>query len=384
MAYLSHIELTARTLAVLFALPFLIFFFEGKYRFWPRAFMRARFGLIALSIITIGLIAVLVIPVIPALIRDNPDYAFLLLLHFVPPILTLAILRVRQPIVTAPQQPAQQSSSSDYQPLPINNSVERLGWGDVIISGQLREELQSIIALVREPQTAARYGIEVPKGILMSGPPGTGKTTIAKVMANTAGMSFFALKIDEVVSKWVGDSEKNLSRLFESAVQHAPSIIFIGEIDALGANRGGHEGQKWADTLLNHLLQLIDGVVRTEGLYIIGATNRPELVDPALKRAGRLNRVIEVPLPDFESRCRLFALYLSRLTLGERVEIGALAQMTSGKSGADIKEICNQAGLNAFRRESGNRMREYTVSTEDLARALHAFGANHTGVPGAN
>lgn len=252
--------------------------------------------------------------------------------------------------------------------------IANLGWNDLVINPELKQELMSIVALLGDTKTAKKYGIQTPKGILLSGPPGTGKTTIAKVMANCAGLSFFSISIDDVFSKWVGESEKNLSAIFQAAAKHAPSVIFIDEVDAIGRARGGE--QAWAENLLNHLLQLIDGVTSQEGLYIIAATNRPELVDAALKRSGRLTKEVQIPLPDFYARKSLFHLYLSKLTLEQSLSIEALAKVTEGKSAADIKEICNQAGLNAFKRESfigKGKKRNFSVSVQDLELALKDF-----------
>jgi transitional endoplasmic reticulum ATPase len=255
------------------------------------------------------------------------------------------------------------------KPQPLNGQIEKITWDDVIVDDELKRELKSVVALLKDPGTAHRYGISVPKGILLNGPPGTGKTTLAKVIANDANVAFFALQLNDIVSKWVGESEKNLTRLFKTAARHAPAIIFIDEVDSIGKSRAEGNAQH-ADNLLNHLLQLIDGVVKQEGVYIIAATNRADLVDSALKRGGRLNKVIEVPLPAKEARAALFELYLQKLPLAGPVDVAALAEATKGKNAADIKEICNQAGLNAFKRESARGSREYTIAPVDLDKAL--------------
>lgn len=295
-------------------------------------------------------------PIAPALIHLLPIATVMLML-------SLGVQMVRIP--------SRRFAKSKDGVRPQTAGIERVSWDDLVIDADLKKELLMVVELLKDPKLAKNYGIEAPKGILLNGPPGTGKTTIAKAIATNAQLSFFVLQLDEIVSKWVGESEKNLTKLFESARAHAPSVIFIDEVDAIGKSRSGN--QVWADNLLNHLLQLVDGVVKCEGVYVIAATNRADLVDAALKRSGRLNKVIHIGLPDFQARKDLFRVYLSRMTLQQNVDLEDLANATQGKSGADIKEICNQAGLNALRRESGQKKRQFSVSKEDLSSSLNAF-----------
>lgn len=326
----------------------------------------------AVSVLLIGVVTIKSL----TLLRTNHALLHLAFLHLIPAVTLLLIIakdrnyRSVLKLAIGGGNPGADTGGTPYQPRPEKRPVKSMTWDDLIISDDLRIELMAVVELLKDPRTTAQYGIETPKGILLSGPPGTGKTTLAKVMANIAGLSFFVLSMDEIVSQWVGQSEKNLSLLFRAAEKAAPSVIFIDEVDAIG--RGRSSGQDaWAENLLNHLLQLIDGVVNTEGLYIIAATNRADLVDSALKRSGRLNKTIEVGLPNPSERHQLFQLFLSKLRLKEDVNIERLVQATQGKSGADIKEICNQAGMNAFKRESfSGGQRDYLVSKEDLVLAV--------------
>lgn len=257
-----------------------------------------------------------------------------------------------------------------FKPIQLKGIVE-LNWDDIIISDELKKEFKSIIKLLKNPEIATQYGIDLPKGILLTGPPGNGKTTIAKIIARTAELSFFVVKTNEILSKYVGQSEDNLSMLFAAAQKSIPSIIFIDEIEAIGRSRGSG-GSEHGESFLNHLLQLMDGIFSSAGIYIIGATNRDELVDAALKRPGRLSKVIEVPRPDKIARKSLFKLYLGKIKLTESVNLAVLAERTDGLSAADIQGICNQAGLNAFQREQSQPegTRDYRVSLDDLSTAV--------------
>ena len=374
MDILFLISLDYNSLLVFNILPLAYFAYHRRY--WYRPDSLRNFDIL-LRIICLILV-LFIMARIGVSKSFERDWMILLLLHMLPPALTLIIISwfsvVRREIQKG--LPAQGKPRADidtgFSPAPQNLHVEKLSWKDLIIEESLKDELQSVINLLKDPTAAEKYGVQVPRGILLEGPPGTGKTTVAKVMANTAGLSFFSLRMDEVISKWVGESEKNLSLLFHTAQRHAPAVIFIDEVDSLGHGRSMN-GQQWADNFLNHMLQLIDGVIRTNGIYIIGATNRADLIDPALRRSGRLNRTIHVPLPGFESRVKLFSLHLSKLKLERDVDLNLLSTLTEGKSGADIKEICNRAGINAFKRESGGSRRDYTVRRGDLEAALRDF-----------
>lgn len=367
MELLGRLNLSLLTLLAYSLVPFLYFGFH--YRFWYRPDLVRRLDFV-FRLVCILLGAIVLAKFLTTWRFVTTESALLALLHVVP--VTCGVLMVHfGGIFASASGDANSGAQEEYRPVPVNQNIEQLSWDDLVIDHDLRQELLSIISLLRDPKIAHQYGVSVPKGILLNGPPGTGKTTIAKVMANMAGMSFFVLKIDEVVSKWVGESEKNLSKLFAAAQRYSPAIIFIDEVDSIGKSRSGEV--QWADNLLNHLLQLIDGVVKTEGLYIIAATNRADLVDEALKRSGRLNKVIEIPLPDFEARKYLFQLYLSKLKLEEQINLDRIAAFTEGCSGADIKEICSQAGLLAFRRESGQKKRDFSVSVGDIEASLKQF-----------
>jgi SpoVK/Ycf46/Vps4 family AAA+-type ATPase len=370
MEIVQNLTLSVSTLLAVMLLPFLYFVIQARYGYYWVVRKRLETYLLVAACL-VGAVIIWKATI------QRPTSGFelqLLLLHLAGPILTLLICGQTSPERAAAKAAAHEAKKGENSLgfKPTRKEVDRITWDDIVIDDELKTEFMSVIELLKNPGEAHKYGIEVPKGILLNGPPGTGKTTIAKAIANTANLSFFALKMDEVVSKWVGESEKNLSQLFNVAQKYSPSVIFIDEIDSIGKERSG-KGQQWSENLLNHLLQLIDGVVKTEGLYVIGATNRADLVDSALKRAGRLNKVIEIPAPDADGRFQLFQLNLAKLHLEECVNITELVDATDGWTGADIKAICNQAGLNAFKRESGEKKRSYAVSRKDLYAALNEF-----------
>jgi len=194
-------------------------------------------------------------------------------------------------------------------------------------------------------------GIEPPTGLLLYGPPGTGKTTIARVLAHESHCHFIATSPAEVNSMWLGESEKSVKRIFDEARAKAPAIVFLDEIDALLPARSGGVNQ-YSDKVVNQFLHEMDGLVKNKRIFVIGATNRRDMLDSALLRGGRLSREIEIPLPDLPSRRALFGLSTVGAKLADDVDLDALAALTEGYSGANIKAAVNEAGLQALIRLS--------------------------------
>jgi transitional endoplasmic reticulum ATPase len=224
--------------------------------------------------------------------------------------------------------------------------------------------------LVKDPDLAKRYGVQPPSGLLLTGPPGTGKTTIARVFAAEAGCSFYPQTASDLTSKWVGESEASVVRLFARARDNAPSIIFIDEIDAVGAARS-EMGSSYLDRTLTQLLTELDGMTEQRGVFVMAATNRPDALDPALTRGGRLSRTIEIPLPDRAQRHRLLALFTREIPLVD-VDLDALADRTEGLAGADLEALCQQAALFAMVSARERPGTPHGVDATAFAQALAA------------
>jgi transitional endoplasmic reticulum ATPase len=232
-------------------------------------------------------------------------------------------------------------------------TFEQWTWDDLILPDPTKRELQELERLIEAPDRAKVLGITPPTGALLYGPPGTGKTTVARVLAAQAKCSFYPVKGSEVVSKWLGESERNVADLFARARTNAPSIVFIDEIDALVPRRSDMVGGGAIDRVVNQLLQEIDGLGSGgSGVFVLGATNRPDILDPALLRGGRLGRQINIPLPMVDERCQMLKLFTKHMPLATDVSCDRLASETDGYSGADLQALCQEAGVQALLRDA--------------------------------
>jgi len=227
--------------------------------------------------------------------------------------------------------------------------VPRVTWDDVGGLENVKNEVREAVEWpLKFPELFKEAGIEPPRGILLYGPPGTGKTLIAKAVANEAKANFIAIKGPEILSKWVGESEKAVRQIFRRAKLVAPSIVFFDEIDSIAPVRGS-DTNRVTERIVAQLLSEIDGVADMKDVVVIATTNRPDLVDPALLRPGRLEKLIFVPPPDEEGRYEIFKVHTKGMKLAKDVDLRELAKRTEGYTGADIAAVCREAGMAAIR-----------------------------------
>ncbi|MBQ9690426.1 MAG: AAA family ATPase, partial [Candidatus Methanomethylophilaceae archaeon] len=201
------------------------------------------------------------------------------------------------------------------------------------------------------PELYAKIGIEPPKGVLLVGPPGTGKTLMAKAVANATNATFIRLVGSELVQKYIGEGARLVRDLFDLAKEKAPRIIFIDELDSVGAKRldVATSGDREVQRTLMQLLAELDGFTAIKDVKIIGATNRPDILDDALLRPGRFDRIIDVGLPDAEAREQIFSIHIGHMNVDKKISPKKLSEMTEGFSGAEIKNMCTEAGMLAIR-----------------------------------
>ncbi len=230
-----------------------------------------------------------------------------------------------------------------------NISYEDIGG----LSDQIVELKEAVELPLIKPELFTKVGIEPPKGVLLYGPPGTGKTLLAKAVAKETKATFIKIVASEFVKKYIGEGARLVREVFELANEKAPSIIFIDELDAVAAKRlnSSTSGDREVQRTLMQLLAELDGFDSRGDVGLIGATNRPDILDSALLRPGRFDRLIEIPLPNYESRLEILNIHTKKMSLSEDVDIAILSNLTDGSSGADLKAICTEAGMFAIREE---------------------------------
>ncbi|WP_175059667.1 CDC48 family AAA ATPase [Thermococcus sp. 2319x1] len=237
--------------------------------------------------------------------------------------------------------------------------VPNVRWEDIGGLEEVKQELREAVEWpLKYPKAFQRLGITPPKGILLYGPPGTGKTLLAKAVANESEANFIGIRGPEVISKWVGESEKRVREIFRKARQAAPTVVFIDEIDAIAPVRGS-DINRVTDRLINQLLTEMDGIEENSGVVVIAATNRPDILDPALLRPGRFDRLILVPAPDEKARLEILKVHTRRVPLASDVSLEELAKKTEGYSGADLAALVREAALIALRRAVSSTPREF-------------------------
>ncbi|MBZ4648467.1 MAG: cell division protein FtsH [Desulfomicrobiaceae bacterium] len=243
-------------------------------------------------------------------------------------------------------------------------------FSDVAGVDEAKAELQETVAFLKDPKSYGRLGARMPKGVLLVGPPGTGKTLLAKAVAGEAGVPFFFISGSDFVEMFVGVGAARVRDLFDQARNQAPCIIFIDELDALGRARGafpGMGGHDEKEQTLNQLLVEMDGFDSSAGIVILAATNRPEILDPALLRPGRFDRQVVVDRPDKIGRRQILEVHARRITLGEDVDLDKVAAMTTGFAGADLANLVNEAALFATRRGADAvAMEDFTAAFERI------------------
>jgi transitional endoplasmic reticulum ATPase len=231
--------------------------------------------------------------------------------------------------------------------------VPNVTWDDVGGLGDVKSLLKEAVEWpLRYAESFKRIGVEAPKGVLLYGPPGTGKTMLAKAIANESEANFLTVKGSDILSKWYGESEQRIAEVFKKARQVAPAIIFLDELDALAPVRGSALGEPHVtERIVNELLTELDGLEELHGVVIIAATNRPDIIDPALLRPGRFDEMILVPVPDDKTRLEIFKVHTKKMSLADDVVIGNMVELTKDFTGADIAAVCKKAGRFAMRED---------------------------------
>ncbi|WP_414899771.1 ATP-dependent zinc metalloprotease FtsH [Sphingomonas flavalba] len=326
--------------------------------------------------------------------KDEPSFWMILLYQSLPFLLILGIAF----FVLRQMQKGSGSGAMGFGKSKAKMLTEKHGkvtFDDVAGIDEAREELQEIVDFLKDPTKFARLGGKIPKGALLVGSPGTGKTLLARAIAGEANVPFFTISGSDFVEMFVGVGASRVRDMFEQAKKNAPCIVFIDEIDAVGRHRGAGlgNGNDEREQTLNQLLVEMDGFEANEGIIIIAATNRPDVLDPALLRPGRFDRQVVVPRPDIEGREKILAVHMKKLPLAPDVDSRTIARGTPGFSGADLANLANEAALLAARK--GKRLvamqefeeakdkvmmgaeRKSMVMTEDEKKATAYHEAGH-------
>merc|ERR1712183_973568 len=230
--------------------------------------------------------------------------------------------------------------------------VPNITWDDIGGLEAVKRDLKELVQYpVEHPEKFEKFGMSPSKGVLFYGPPGCGKTLMAKAVANECQANFISIKGPELLTMWFGESEANVREVFDKARQAAPCVLFFDELDSIAKARGGNVGDAGgaADRVINQILTEMDGMNNKKNVFIIGATNRPDIIDPAILRPGRLDQLIYIPLPDENSRMAILKANLRKSPLSPEIDLSAMAKVTKGFSGADLTEICQRACKMAIR-----------------------------------
>ena len=247
--------------------------------------------------------------------------------------------------------------------------IPKVGWSDVGGFDSIKKEIRETFIPTEERKAFEHLGIKPPRGVLLYGPPGTGKTLIAKAVANESGSNFICVNGPELTSKWMGESEKAIRQIFKRAKQMAPCIIFFDEIDSITPKRGTRAENASIERMVNQILTSMDGIEGLENVTVMAATNRPDMMDPALLRPGRFDKMILIGKPDLESRLRILEVHTKDMPL-INVDLIDIAELTDGYVGADLQAVCREAGMAAFHENPNAKYvdRKHFMSALDIIK----------------